>query len=325
MAYDLSRDPVNMYDISALSYDPTVNPDWFTRALFGGRLIAGGHVRVLTGIKEAQTLGMLDLNGKVLQADGRNCKWTPEQILKLSEKEAKVKTYKINLEQCIDDLENKRTAYLLNPGAMNESLPSDLENATLFILSVELSNEIEEMIVAGDSTANPNEIDGMYTILKNSTESIKITGVALTAANILEEIAKVYDAIPEEVLQNEERGTIKIFISYASQRRLRQALDDVRTQRVGVSWSYNTGDDRNPSVSYLGVEIVPTKGLDNSTIIAADSSNLIFCTDLMSDIDRIELGNFPKPNEAMIFIKGRLRLGFVIPFEDECVIYSPEV
>ena len=150
----------NMYNINGLSYNAQENPEWFTRAMFGGRLVSGGYIRVLTGIKGDELLNQIDLENKVLQIDGKDCGWTPNQVIKLSEKKAKVKTYKINLEQCIDELENKRTLYMMSPGAQNESLPPELEAATLALIAIGLSNEIEEMIMNGNEINDPNQFNG---------------------------------------------------------------------------------------------------------------------------------------------------------------------
>lgn len=314
----------NMYDISALSYNAKENPEWFMRAMFGGRLIQGGYIRALIGIKGEELLSQIDLNGKILQPDGNDCGWSPHQIIKLSEKKAKVKTFKINLEQCINDLENKRTLYQLSPGASNEDLPSELEAATLHLIAVGLSNEIEEMLIAGDENVNAEEINGMFTIAKNSAETIKLNGDDLTKANVLDAFAEVYNAIPEDVLQAEDSGTLFMFCSYNTRRVLREALSTLDSQKLALAWSIDDTDKRNPKMYYLGVEVVPVKGLDNSAIIAYDQSNAYFLTDLLSDLDQIELGNFPKPNEDKVFIKGRLRIGFVIPFEDEIVLRYKE-
>ncbi len=105
----------NMYNISPLSYQPSTNMDWFTKALFGGRLIENGKIDVITGVKESTMLNLLNFDSTLLQPDGRACAWTPEQIFKLSEKEVLIKTFKINLEQCIDDLERKRINIMLKP------------------------------------------------------------------------------------------------------------------------------------------------------------------------------------------------------------------
>ena len=313
---------VDMYDISALSFDPITNPEWFTRSLFGGRLIEGGYTRVMTGIKGEERLSSIDMTDKVLQADGADCAWTPEQIIKLTEKIAKVKTYKINLEQCIDELEKKRTAYLLSPGAKNDELPSELEQATMFLISVELSNEIEEMIIAGDETVNPDEFDGFYTLLRKSATAIKIPGVALTKANVLDAFESVYNALPEDVLQTEDAGTVFFLCSYNTRRLVRAALAEKGNQVIATAFSVDDTDKKNPKIYYLGVEIVPVKGLDNTTIIGYDNRNAYFLTDLMSDTEMIRLGVMPAPKDNTVFIDGRMRLGFVILFDDEVVLYS---
>lgn len=311
-----------MYNINALTYTSKDNPEWFTRAMFGGRLVQGGYIRVLTGIKGDELLSMIDLENKILQIDGKDCAWTPNQIIKLSEKLATVKTYKINLEECIDVLENKRTVYSLSPGAQNEALPSDLEAATLALISIGLSNEIEEMIIGGDSTVDPNQIDGMQKQLIDSDEAVQLVGAVLTKSNVLSAFEAVYGGFSEEMLQSEEQGTAYVFGAYSTRRLIREALTTVTNQTIYQSWSIDDTDKKNPKLYYLGVEFVPVKGIGKNTLIGIASTNALLLTDLMSDLEDIELGQFPKPYDNKVFIKGRLRLGFVIPFEDEAVIWS---
>lgn len=315
----------NMYNINGLSYSAQENPEWFTRAMFGGRLVAGGYVRVLIGIKGDELLSMIDLQNKILQADGKDCAWTPNQIIKLSEKKAKVQTYKINLEQCIDELENKRTLYMLSPGAANEGLPSELEAATLQLIAIGLSNEIEEMIVGGDSAVDANQFDGMETLLLKSKEAAKMIGAKLTKDNILDAIEKIYDEVKEEVLQSEDAGTLVIFGSYGARRILRNALAKKTNQVLAESWTVDDADKKNPRMYYLGVEFVPVKGIGQNTLICIDSTNAFLLTDLTSDLDNIEMGAYPKPQDNKVWIKGRMRLGFVVPFEDEAVIWSDKI
>ena len=315
----------NMYNISGLSYKPHENPEWFTRAMYGGRLVQGGYIRVMMDVKGDELLSQIDLENKVLQIDGKDCAWTPNQIIKLSEKVAKVKTYKINLEQCIDELENKRTLYQLTPGAVNEALPDELEAATLQLIAIALSNEIEEMIVGGDESKDPNQFNGMVKTLLNSTEAAKLVGTALTKANILDAIEAVYAAVPEDVLQAEDQGELYVYGSYANRRLVRNALADKNNQVIAASWTVDDTDKKNPKLFYLGMEYVPVKGIDNGTLIGITANNAILLTDLMSDLDGVELGQFPKPMDNKVWIKGRLRLGFVIPFESEAVIYSTAI
>ncbi|MFV0419324.1 MAG: hypothetical protein ACK5KT_11410 [Dysgonomonas sp.] len=310
----------NMYDISSLTYQPSSNMDWFTKAVFGGKLIEKGKITPIIGVKESTQLNLIDLAGNILQADARDCSWTPQQIAKLSEKELKVKTYKINLEQCLDDLERKRTIWMMGPGAKNQELPDTLEEATMTLLANELSSEIEAKIFNGDS-ANPNDFDGVTKVLTDSTDAVKITGLALTKGNVLDEIEKAFAALPENVAAaGLEKESLNIYVSYATLMKVKIALGGVFGTNVVVNPNFIIEND---VVKYLGAEIVPVKGIGENDMIIAEASNFLLGTDLLSDLEEIRLGQFPAPHDNKIFIDGRLRLGFAIPFEDEVVFYSP--
>lgn len=311
----------NIYDISSLTYQPSTNMDWFTKAIFGGKLIEKGKITPVVGVKDSTQLNLVDLAGNILQADARDCAWTPQQIAKLSEKELKVKTYKINLEQCIDDLERKRTVWMLSPGARNQELPDTLEDATMAMLANELSSEIESKIFKGDSSADPDDFDGVVKVLKDSTQAVKLKGTALTKANVLGEVEKVFAALPEDVLSaGLQEGSLNIYLSYPAFLKVKMALAGIYGENVVVSPNYSVEGD---VVHYMGVELVPVKGLPENDIVAADAKNFLVGTDLVRDLEEIRLGQFPAPNDNKIFIDGRLRIGFAIPFEDEAVYYSP--
>ncbi|MEN9918008.1 MAG: hypothetical protein RL662_444 [Bacteroidota bacterium] len=313
----------NMYNMAPLSYQPSSHMDWFTKAVFGGKLIESGKITPVTGVKENTQLNLLEFTSGVLQADGRNCAWTPEQVMKLSEKELKIKTYKINLEQCVDDLEQKRIIWMLKPGAKNLEMPDTLEEATLEMLSAEVSKEIETKIFSGNSTTNADDFDGAVKVLTDSAESIKIKGVVLTKANVLDEIEKLFEAIPQDVLhKGMENESLAIYMAYETHTRLRLALPALLNANQAVASNFVAEGSK---VSYMGIELVPVKGLDNATMIAADISNFVLGTDLMNDFENIRIGQFAAPNDSKVYIDGRLRIGFAIPFESEAVIYNPNV
>ncbi len=312
----------NMYNISSLTYQPSSNMDWFTKAIFGGKLIEKGKITPVIGIKESTLLNLIDLTGNILQPDGSDCSWTPNQVTRLSEKEMKIKTYKINLEQCIDDLERKCTVWMLSPGARNQELPTSLEDATMTILAAELSSEIEAKIFKGDSSADANDFDGVIKVLTDSTQAVKIAGVALTKENVLAEIEKVFSGVPEDVLAvGLQEGTLNIYVSYATLLKVKMALGGIFGSNVVVSPNFTVEGD---VVRYMGVEIVPVKGLTDNTMIAADARNFLVGTDLINDLEEIRIGQKAAPEDNKIFIDGRLRLGFAIPFEDEVVFYSSD-
>ena len=49
-----------MYDITGISYQASRQPEWFTKALFSGKIIEGNYVRILPNVKKSTYLNMLD-------------------------------------------------------------------------------------------------------------------------------------------------------------------------------------------------------------------------------------------------------------------------
>lgn len=314
----------NLYNIESLTYQPSTNMEWFTKAIFGGKLIERGKITPVPGVKKSTKLNILDIVKDILQADQGDCGWTPQQIAKLSEKLLEIKDYKINLEQCIDDLERKRTVWMLTPGARNTELPDTLEDATMTMLAVQLSNEIESKIFNGDSDANANDFDGILKVLKESAESVKRKGVAPTVDNIQGEIKKIVLACPEDArARGVEDGSFNIFVSPNAFLLLQMSMGGTYNGNVVISPGFTVEGDG--TIKYLGIEIVPTKALKNGQMVAIDSRNFLLGTDLIQDLEEIRLGQFAAPHDNKIFIDGRMRLGCVIPFEFEAVIYDLDI
>jgi len=134
-------------------------------------------------------------------------------------------------------------------------------------------------------------------------------------------VEKAFASLPEDVAAaGLEKESINIYVSYATLMKIKIALAGVFGRDVVVNPNFIVEND---VVKYLGAEIVPVKGIGDNDMVVAEASNFLLGTDLLSDLEEIRLGQFAAPNDNKIFIDGRLRLGFAIPFEDEVVFYSP--
>ncbi|KAA6347871.1 hypothetical protein EZS27_004651 [termite gut metagenome] len=305
-----------LYNISELSYDVTRQPGYFTKAIFGGSIIERGLVKILPNIKKTTKLNEINITDSVLQDDNADCSWNPEGEIKLSESVLNVKTFKINLEDCIEKFESVWLSALLAPGAEVDALPTGLEAATLELIAVKTSEQIETLLFSGDGDVE-NQFDGYVKILTNAPDTIKVAGSTLTKANVASEIEKAYVAIPEAVLQK-GGADLKIFASFNTVRVLKMALSNINSQVISTEFSIVDG-----VVRFLDVEVVPAKGITNSQLIIANINNLLFGSDLISDFTNIELGTFSKPNNNKIWIKGRMRMGAAVVYPDEVVLYAP--
>lgn len=304
-----------MYDITGISYQASRQPEWFTKALFSGKIIEGNYVRILPNVKKSTYLNMLDLDGNVLQKSQNDCGWNPTAALKLSEQLATVTDYKIQLEDCIEKFESTWLVERMKAGANVDELPATLGEASLDIVGKSVNADIERMLFGGDATKE-NEFDGIVKVLSGATDTIKISGSTLTKANIINELEKVFTAIPEAVLQDAE-DKVKIFVSYNSYRVLKMALANVDSQVIAAAFTVEGG-----VIRYLGIEVVPAVGITNNQMVASNTENLIMLTDLVSDFSQIELGTFPKPNENRLWVKGALKIGVAVAYPSETVLYA---
>lgn len=314
-----------------ISYTVKNQPEWFYKSLQKAHTIDNGYVRVLPNItKETKIKKLVMANNTISQVDARDCDWTPTQRFTLSEARMQVRNYKINEEQCLEDLESVYSEMVFNSiGATKDKWPAvgepeSLESAIMFHLQNALSNDIERIIWGGSGNTVAGIHDGILDKALADANTIKVANpVTIDATNVLSEIKRVYDAIPNEVLNDgeyePEKAAVRIFVDMNIMRYLKQALSTTPTNYQVTLPSFTYVDGK---VYYMGVEIVVV-GLPANTMIAASKDNLVFLTDLLSDTTelRAQMGN-DLIDEAKVYIKGAYRANAGFIFADEVVVYS---
>lgn len=324
----------NLLDNSTVEFTPKKYSKYFVETLQKVHTIANGYVRVLPNITKDAYIKKLVMDANtVSQVDARDCAWSPVQRLAIDGKTMSVKNFKINEEQCLEELDNLYSEMSWSEGATKLHYPTenagdeagdfDLEDGIMFYLQNSLASDVEKLIWGGSGNTVAGVQDGFVDKALASSDALKVNGVTIDATNVLTEIAKVYDMIPNSVLFEGEfdpsRAAVKIFVDINTMRYLKQALSTTPTnyQVTLPSWAIEGG-----KVFYMGVEIVAV-GLPANTMIAASKDNMVVLTDLLADTAKIKVqhGNDLK-DESMVYYKGAYRLGVDFIFEDEVVVYS---
>lgn len=314
-----------------ITYTVKNNGEWFYKSLQKAHTLANDYIRVIPNVtKDVKIHKLVMANNTVSQVDNRDCAWSPVQRITLNEATFSVKNFKINEEQCMEELDSIWSEMQYRQiGATKDEWPAStdgnesLESAVMFHLQNSLSQDIERIIWGGSGNTVAGVQDGIVDKALASSTSIKITGQTIDATNVLGEIQKVYDAIPNVVLNDgefdPEKAAVKIFVNMDIMRYLRQALSTVATSNQVILPSFAVEGGK---IYYLGVEIVVV-GLPANTMIAASKDNLVFVTDLLSDTQEIraQFGNDLK-DESTLYIKGAYRANAGMIFDDELVIYS---
>lgn len=316
---------------NTISFTPKVMPDWFYKVLLKPNFIAKDYIRVEPNVtKEAVLRKLVMANNTVSQVDNRDCAWTPKQRFSNDTNTFTVKNWKINEEQCLEELDSIYSENVLSEfrnyqsGATKTVMPNDLENAVMLHLENSLGADIDRIIIGGDGNAVDGIQNGLIDKALASSNVIKVSGVNIDTTNVLTEIQKVYDAIPNVVLNESlyepEKAAVRIFVDINTYRYALQALSGVagEYQVVLPSWTYEGGVLR-----YMGVEVALVSYMPANTMFAASRDNMIFFTDLLSDTKEIRVahGNDLK-DESMVYIKGAYRAEAAFVFEDEVVLYS---
>ena len=306
-------------------------PDWFYKMLLKPNFIAKDYIRVEPNVtKEAVLRKLVMANNTVSQVDNRDCAWTPKQRFSNDTETFTVKNWKINEEQCLEELDSIYSENVLSEfrnyqsGATKTVMPNDLENAVMLHLENSLGADIDRIIIGGKGNAVDGIQNGLIDKALASSNVIKVSGVNIDTTNVLTEIQKVYDAIPNVVLNESlyepEKAAVRIFVDINTYRYALQALSGVagEYQVVLPSWTYEGGVLR-----YMGVEVALVSYMPANTMFAASRDNMIFFTDLLSDTKEIRVahGNDLK-DESMVYIKGNYRAESAFVYEDEVVLYS---
>jgi hypothetical protein len=121
---------------------------------------------------------------------------------------------------------------------------------------------------------------------------IKVAGTTLSATNIADEMAKVYNAIPDEVLASADKPYI-----YAPRnvKKFINNFNKAQTYRDTFTVDLTTG-----KYFYLDVEIVFIP-LASNVIIAGVPANFMWCTDLMDDYSNINIAPYPAPRKDYFY------------------------
>lgn len=313
------------------AYTVKKQPEWFYKVLQKAHTIDNGYVRVLPNVtKDTYIRKLVMANNTISQVDGRDCAWSPQQRFTFDGKTVTVKNFKINEEQCLEELDSIYSEMIFNSiGATKDKWPAvgepeSLESAIMFHLQNSLSNDIERLIWGGSGNTVAGIHDGILDKALADTDTIKVANpVSIDASNVLAEIQRVYDAIPNSVLNEgefePEKAAVKIFVSLDIMRYLKQALSTTPTNYLVTLPSFTIEGGK---IFYMGVEICLV-GLQPNTMIAASKDNLYFATDLLSDTQEIrtQMGN-DLYDESKWYAKGAYRADAGYIFGDEVVIYS---
>lgn len=300
------------------SYQGKAAAEYISAALLAGNTIAQGGIDVRPNVRFKEVLRRIDLSSIVSDA---SCDFTPSGQLDLTERVLEVKALQVNLILCKDDFLQSWEAAEMMPSAYAD-LPSNFTDFVISRIIGTVAEKTEQDLWAGASASGAFE--GFLSKLTTGSASLagNITGTTITAANVIDELGKVVDAINPELYG---RDSLHIYVPQNVARAYVRALGGFGANGLGGSGTAAMGTQwyNNGSLSFDGVKIFVANGLSSNTMVATIKENLVFGTSLLDDHQEVRLIDTSETlgDRNLRFVM-RYYAGVQIAVLEDCVAYG---
>ena len=256
---------------------------YISAALLSADTIEGGGITIKPNVKYKEVMKTLSTNALVKDAA---CDFADQSTVTLAERVLQPEEFQVNLELCKKDFHNDWEAVQMGYSAF-DSLPPSFADFLIGHIAAKVAQKTEENIWQG-ATANAGEFDGFTALLAADATVIDVVGTTVTAANVIEELGKVVDAIPTSVYGKED---LYIYVSQSIARAYVRALGGFGANGLGANGVNNAGTTwfNGGDLAFDGVKLFVCSGMADNDMVAAQKSNLFFGTGLLSDHNEVKL------------------------------------
>ncbi|QDP50547.1 MAG: hypothetical protein Unbinned92contig1002_44 [Prokaryotic dsDNA virus sp.] len=301
------------------TYAGEFSQKYISAALLSSSTISDGGVEVMPNVKYREVIQRVETGSLI--ANG-SCDFDASSSVTLTEVTLEPEEFQVNLQLCKKDFINTWDAIQMGYSAFDQ-LPTSFADYLIAHVAAKVAAQNETNIWQG-ATLNPGEYDGFEAIAAapgSGVVTVAAAGGGLTAANILAEMQKVVDAIPNTLYGKEE---LKLYISPKAAKLYVQVLGGFAAT-IGANGVDNRGTMwyNNGSLSYNGVPIFVARGLSADKMFAAESTNLFFGTGLMNDwnvVKTIDMADIDGSQNVRVVM--RFTAGLAIGVPQDVVFYA---
>ena len=256
---------------------------YISAALLSADTIEGGGITVKPNVKYKEVIKTLSTNSLVKDAA---CDFADQSTVTLAERVLQPEEFQVNLELCKKDFHNDWEAVQMGYSAF-DSLPPSFADFLIGHIAAKVAQKTEENIWQG-ATATAGEFDGFTALLAADADVIDVVGTTVTAANVIDELGKVVDAIPTAVYGKED---LYIYVSQSIARAYVRALGGFGASGLGANGVNNAGTTwyNGGDLAFDGVKLFVCSGMPDNDMVAAQKGNLFFGTGLLADHNEVKL------------------------------------
>ena len=291
---------------------------YISAALLSASTIENGGIEVKPNIKYKEVIKKIATDDVLKNA---TCDFDPTSTVTLTERIIQPEEFQVNLQLCKKDFRSDWEAVQMGVSAF-DSLPPSFADFLIAHVAAKVAQKNETNIWSG-TNATAGEFDGLVTLMTADADVIDVVGTTVTAANVIDELGKVVDAIPSTLYGKED---LNLYVSQNVARAYVRALGGFGAAGLGANGTNAQGTQwwNNGSLSFDGVSIFVANGLGDNYIVAAEKSNLYFGTGLLSDHNEVKVIDMADIDGSQnVRVVMRLTAGVQYGIGSDIVLYTP--
>jgi len=255
---------------------------YIAAALLSAKTLDNKYVTIMPNVKFREVIQKLSLGSIVVDA---SCDFSPANSasVSLSEQVITPKELQVNLQLCKQTFVQSWEALQLGYSAFDE-IPKSFTDYLISYVGGYVAQATEQSIWTGDAATN-GQFGGFYNNITGSGAVSASYSGSITKDNVLTALASVVDAIPTTVYGKED---VLIYVPTNVVKAYQSALGGVGTPQVANGYNNQVTVGEKP-LNFNGIDLAHCPGMGNSTMVAAQKSNLFFATGLLSDYNEVKV------------------------------------
>jgi hypothetical protein len=256
---------------------------YIAAALLSADTLDKGLVEIKPNVKFKEVIKKVATGDLVANA---SCDFTATSSLTLTERILQPEEFQVNLQLCKKDFRSDWEAIQMGY-SVYDNLPANFSDFLIGHIAAKVAQKTEQTIWAGVN-ATAGEFDGFTTLMAADGDVIDVTATTVNAGNVIAELGKVADAIPNALYGKED---LTIYVPQNVARAYVRALGGFGASGLGAAGTDNKGTQwfGGEPLYFDGIRVAMVSGMPSNKMVAAQSSNLYFGTGLLSDHNEVKL------------------------------------
>lgn len=261
-------------------------------ALLGANTVLQGGVEVMQNIPYRSTLKKID-EGSLL-ADA-TCDFSDGGTITLSDRVLEVKELQVNRDVCILPFRRDWEALKTGNSMMQMKLPKNFETFLVNRFTEKIAQQSEKYIWNG-LVGTAGQFGGFVPKIEVDAglpAAQEVTGTTVDKSNVIDELGKIYDAIPNRLYGREG---LKMYISQNIMRAYVISLGGFGANGQGANGYDGKGQMwyNGQPLNFGGVPLFMANGLNDNQAIVTYKENLFFGVSSLADLTKLQLLDMSK-------------------------------